>query len=82
MDTSSEDERASPEPHTAVVPQPYTGFESSEDELAGGVISEQSSISAPISNDVSLTHLWVSISDTELRDRRKLPQWTPPILQI
>lgn len=63
MGTSSEDERASPELHTAAPPRPDAGVESSEDELAGEVTSEHSSISAPMSDNVSLARLWVSISD-------------------
>lgn len=64
MGTSSEGERASPaEWHTKVLPRPHADVESSEDELAGKVISEHSSISAPISDNVSLARLWVSFSD-------------------
>ena len=63
MGTSSEDERASPELHTAAPPRPHTGVESSDDELAGEVTSEHSLISAPISDNVSLACPWVGISD-------------------
>lgn len=55
MGTSSGDEQVSPEFHGRALPRrPYIGFESSEDELAGGVISEYSSISAPVTDNVSL----------------------------
>ena len=58
MGTTSGDEGVSPEFHTRALPRrPYFGFESSEDELAGGVISEYSSISANVTDNVSLARL-------------------------
>ena len=60
MGTSSADERAFQQFHTLVLPRPNADFESSEDELAGDFASKQSSISAPISEDVSLARPWVS----------------------
>jgi hypothetical protein len=56
MGTSSEDGQVSPEFHPGALPRRrrYIGFTSSEDELAGGVISECSSISAPVTDSVSL----------------------------
>lgn len=82
MGTSEEDDRASWEFHTTTLPQPYAGFESSEDKLAVGVTSERFSISAPVSDDVSLTCPWVTVSDLEfVHDRRIFSQLTPPNLQ-
>ena len=55
MGTSSEDERVPPGFHAMALPRrPWVVFDSSEDELAGGVISECSSISAPVTDTVSL----------------------------
>ena len=56
MGTTSEDERVSPGFRAGALPRrPYIVFDSSEDELAGGVISECSSISAPVTDNVSLS---------------------------
>ncbi len=64
MGTTSGDERVSLEFHAGALPRrPYINFESSEDELAGGVISEYSSISANVTDNVSLARLYTPISD-------------------
>lgn len=55
MGASSGDGRVSPVFHAGALPRRlYTGFEPSEDELAGDVTTECSSISAPVSDIVSL----------------------------
>lgn len=54
MGTTSGDEGVSPELRAGALPRrPYVSFESSEDELSGGVISEYSSISANVTDNVS-----------------------------
>jgi len=69
MDTScSGDGQVSPEFPAGLLPRrTYSGFESSEDELAGGVVSEYSSISALATDNVSIARPWVLISDLNLR---------------
>ena len=55
MGSTSEDERVSPGFRAGALPRrPWIVFDSSEDELAGGVISECSSISAPVTDNVGL----------------------------